>query len=177
LYVTDFSWISIYSYPSGNLKGLITGFDSTVGLCVDKAGNVYATNGIPAKIYEYAHGGTRRIRTLSVGKGILPVGCAIDPSTGNLAVTGFSQGADIFAGARGRPIFVKDKSYYEMQFCAYDTHGNLFVNGWRTQKHAAIAELKKGSATWSPIDLDTPVDGDAGIQWGAPKSRSVATTP
>lgn len=165
LYVTDSTWISVYSYPSGHLKGMLTGFDSTVGLCVDKSGNVYATNGIPAKIYVYAHGGKKRIRTLSVGKGILPVGCSIDPTTGNLAVTGFSQGADIFDGARGTPKFIKDKAYYEMQFCAYDDKGNLFVNGWGTQKRSAVAELQKGATEWDAIDLDTPTDGDAGLQW------------
>lgn len=43
--------------------------------------------------------------------------------------------------------------------------GNPFVNGWGTQKRSAVAELRKGATEWDAIDLDTPTDGDAGLQW------------
>src|SRR5581483_4000271 len=105
LYVTDFDHVTIYSYPRGKLKGTLTGFGSTVGACADKLGNVFLTNQIPNVVYEYAHGGTKRIATLKTD--VTPVGCAIDSSTGDLAVTGFSKGADIFKKATGKPTFYK----------------------------------------------------------------------
>jgi hypothetical protein len=166
LYVTSNNDVNVYSYPAGKTKGVLTGFNSPVGDCVDRSGNVFITNQMPAVIYEYKHGGTKRIATLKVDSDdVGPVGCAVDPSTGNLAVTGFSHGADIFKGARGTPTFYKDKNFYAMQFCAYDDKGNLFVSGNATMKRTAVAELSNGSAKFTELTLTTPVAHDAGIQW------------
>lgn len=166
LYVTGLDDVTVFSYPGGELKGILTGFDSPVGDCVDKAGNIFVTNQIPAKIYEYAHGGSKRIATLQVNKTeVEPVGCAIDPMTGNLATTGFSSGAEVFKGARGKPIFYKDKGFYDMEFCAYDDKGDLFVNGNMTMKRSALVELQKGTSTFTDITLDTPTNHVGGVQW------------
>jgi hypothetical protein len=167
LYETNQYWVNVFSYPAMKLEGQLKNFDSAVGDCVDKSGNVYVTNQLPPRLYEYAHGGTKRIATLAVPKlAVAPVGCSIDPTTGNLAVTGFSHGADVFEGARGKPKFYEDKGYYAMQFCAYDDKGNLFVNGAMTEKNRSqLVELAKGATKFVNITLEKPTNVYGGIQW------------
>jgi hypothetical protein len=134
LYVTNYSYVTVYTYPGLKPVGTLSGFYSSVGECVDSKGDVFVTNDRPTAIYEYAHGGTKRIATLKTDVG--PVGCSVDPTTGNLAVSGFSgvppgPGVDIFKGARGKPSFYRDSSYRYTQFCGYDDKGisSLTVRG------------------------------------------------
>jgi hypothetical protein len=166
LYITGIDRVNVFSYPGGKPKGVLTGFDSPVGDCVDKTGNIFVTNQIPPRIYEFAHGGSKRIAVLDVVKTeVNPVGCAIDPVTGNLAVTGFSSGAEVFKKARGKPVFYSDKGFYDMEFCAYDDKGNLFVNGNVTMKRSALVELVKGDTKFTNIALDIPTNHTGGVQW------------
>lgn len=78
-----------FSYPQGELVGEVTvPSDYPGGLCSDSVGDVFVTTFGPysqSYVYEYAHGGTEPIATL-VDPGDSN-GCAIDPKTGNLAVT------------------------------------------------------------------------------------------
>src|ERR1700677_4622126 len=62
LYVTNYSYISVYSYPQDKLVGILNGFRSSVGECVDSKGDVVITNSAKSgRIPEYAHGGTKPI--------------------------------------------------------------------------------------------------------------------
>ena len=67
LYLTDEGAddVYVYSWPRGELKGTLTGFDAPNGECVDKAGDVFVANEDESQILEYAHGGTSPIETLS----------------------------------------------------------------------------------------------------------------
>ena len=110
LYVTRESVVAVYSYPRGTLEGLLTRFSYSLGDCVDKNGKIYITDYTENTIAEYAHGGTQPIKTLSVpGSG--PVACAVDPASGDLAVTSAgnsSGGANlaVYSKAKGtrKPI-------------------------------------------------------------------------
>jgi hypothetical protein len=113
LYVSDsFPYgsndVYVYSYPKGKLKGTLTGFNEPSGQCVDKAGDVFIANFGASQILEYAHGGTSPIKTLS-DPDYYPLGCSVDPTTGNLAVTNrlstsFTAGdVAIYADASGTP--------------------------------------------------------------------------
>jgi hypothetical protein len=166
LYVTNLSWVNVFSYPEGKLKGILTKFNSAVGDCVDKSGDVFITNQMPPALYEYAHGGSKRIATLHVPKAAVePVGCSIDPTTGNLAVSGFSHGVEIFNNARGNPTFYRDKQFYGMDFCAYDDKGNLFINGFAKLQRDGIVELPKGAKNFAAISTATRPYPVSGIQW------------
>jgi DNA-binding beta-propeller fold protein YncE len=87
--------IDLYSYPQGILEGQITGLSGPGGDCSDKKGNVYVTDVEPSgnEIVEFAHGGTQALRTLSVPSGSNPYSCAVDPTTGDLAVTNYGNTA------------------------------------------------------------------------------------
>jgi hypothetical protein len=175
LYLSDGGgYVYVYSYPKGELVGTLTGLNLPQGECVDKAGDVFITNTNLSQILEYAHGGTEPIATLS-DPGEYPVGCAIDPTTGNLAVTNLSaygsgptNSVSIYKGATGRPQMFTDPDIYFMFFCGYDKKGNLFVDGqhFGGGGHGfQLAELRAGSSTFVNIAVPVVVDFPGAVQW------------
>jgi hypothetical protein len=162
-YISDRSTDKVYAYayPQGTLEGTLHGFHSPAGLCADKAGDIWVAEQGSAQIKEYAHGGTKAIAVLD-DPGQVPVSCAIDPSTGNLAVANYytrrkhnGHGSiAIFTDAKGKPTLYKGSLGLYGYFCGYDDKGNLFVDG---TSHASggflFQELAKGSAELRNITL------------------------
>jgi hypothetical protein len=99
--------------------------------------------------------------------------CAVDPVTGNLAVTntGFPTGGQetgsvaIYANASGSPKIYVDFDIWRPELCSYDNHGNLFINGYAkgSYAHSLLAELPAGSGTFSGITVDEAFGGN--VQW------------
>lgn len=175
LYVTESSYVGVFTYPQGQRVGALTGFNSAVGACVDGRGDVFITNHIykhtNTRIAEYTHGGIKPITELANDKRIGPLGCSVDPTTGDLAVSGGGSsrgvGVDIFRAARGKPLFVRIPQMVYSQFCGYDSRGDLFVNGTKDfpSRTAAFVELPKGSQKFVSIKLNAPYDPEGGVQW------------
>jgi hypothetical protein len=183
--ITDLLYVSnslgtggllVFSYPKGELVGEVAvPSEDPVGLCSDGAGNVFATTaGLVSQsyIYEYAHAGTKPIATLTdPGEAN---GCAIDPVTGNLAVTnvssvGGSMGSygdvAIFPHAEGKPSTYYDASITSYDYCAYDGKGNLYVDGHGAfTSTATIGELPSGSGVFSDITLTEDIE-PISMQW------------
>jgi hypothetical protein len=158
-----------YAYSTQKLVGTLTGFKTPYGLCVDKAANVWIVNDGASQIVEYAHGGTVPIATLS-DPGEYPEGCSVDPVTGNLAVTNFYSGkgggsVSIYAGAQGTPQLYSDPAIVNYRFCGYDAKGNLFVDGANGSSAFALAELPKGSGTFTNISIGQKIGWPGGVQW------------
>ncbi len=167
LYVSDNDrpgQLLAFSYPEGALVGDVTvPSEYPVGLCSDSAGNVFvptADSVSQSSIYEYAHGGTQPIATLTDPG--LANGCAIDRVTGNLAVTNYlSTGGSqtyygdvaIFAEAKGTPstYFDPEISFYD--YDTYDDDGNLYVDGETYTSTGTIGELPSGTSLFSNITL------------------------
>jgi hypothetical protein len=170
LYVANVSAVSILSFPQGkgnrSLKGIGGGSD-----CADKSGNVFITNRSPGLVYEYAQGGAKRVRTLQ--SDTAPLGCAVDPRTGNLAVAnggidGRGQSVRIFKGARGAGTTYTDSTIYSFAYCAYDDMGNLFVDGFRYPGGTGdfiFAELPKNAAKLTIVRLNVTLTNAGGVQW------------
>jgi hypothetical protein len=166
LYISNFynSAILVFTYPGGKNVGSISS-DEPQGECTSKTSNgnwwVVASGG--DEILEYAHGGTSPIATLSENVGE-PAACAIDPTTGNLAVSILGAGdVVIFAGAKGSGTTVPDglSSTYAL---AFDNHGDLFVAGITTAESYAFVELPKGGSSFESITLHPNIQsGD--FQW------------
>jgi hypothetical protein len=160
LYVADSgeNAVYVYSFPGGKLMGTLSGFDVPQGECVDGTGNVWITNQSASEIREYAHGGTKPIATLK-DPDEFPDSCAVDPKTGDLAVTnGFSSSGEgsigIYAGAKGSPTKHTDSSMREYSFVTYDDNGDLFVDGVRNAGgRFALAKLPKGGSKFVNIAL------------------------
>lgn len=90
-----------YSYPQGALKGWL--LDRRAGgLCSDRDGDVFVPEG--GQILEYNHGGTQPLAVLHNPLGGAPQFCAVDPSTGNLALSAGTPGKSgiaIYTNAQG----------------------------------------------------------------------------
>jgi hypothetical protein len=170
LYVADLNAgsVNVYSYPTGTLKGVLTGFSAPHYECVDKAGNVFVASSSAKNVLEYAHGGKTPIKTFKVTG--YPHGCAIDPTTGNLAIlqdppTSGPGQILIYAHAKGKPTQYTTPNVFRVYFLGYDANGNLFVDG--TDMHVAFefAELPAGSQTAIAVTLNQNIVLPGAIQW------------
>lgn len=172
LYVSDVDEVVVYSYPQGIFKGRLRRFLDATGVCVDKNGDVFVADNGYGRVYEYKHGGTKRIKTLYPGDA---VGCSVDPTTGNLAVTDLQStsrsgngNVAIFVNASGKPKYYTDPAFHEYFFCGYDDKGNLFVDGLPYGKgtgYTLFAELPKGGSTFKDFAVNAYVAGPGGVQW------------
>ena len=171
MYVADpaTGGVLVYSYkpPRYKFVGFLQGLSEPDGECVDKAQHIYIANSSPGgskAVFEFAHGGTDPIRIL--GAGGYPVACAVDPTTGNLAVLAFNGNSflDVFKKARGKPTVYTDDDIL-MFACAYDAKGNLFIGGQVVSGNLQLVELPNGSSIFRNITLNQSFSFLAGIQW------------
>ena len=171
LYVSDLHTddVNVYSYPGGTLEGKLTGFSDPWGLCVDRKGDVFVTDHNALTIVEYAHGGTTPLATL-IDTGEQPGGCDVDPLTGNLAVANVSTpystpgNVGIYKHARGARQTRKDPAISFYEYCGYDDHGNLFVDGQQNGTFA-FAELPRNQRVFTNISLDQSIGYGGSVQW------------
>jgi hypothetical protein len=156
--------VAIYSF-AGKEVGQLKGFDTGVlGLCSDSLGNVWVTYG--DSLLEYAHAGT--IPIAQVYTPSIPVSCAVDPTTGDLAVTEYNDaGGDnvaVFTYFYGTPQIYTDADIDFYDYCTYDDQGNLFVNGTKG-RHYPLAELPSGGSSLQTINVDEKIGKVGGLQW------------
>lgn len=163
--------ICVFSYPTGSLVGELSDANGPYGECVDASGDVFVANegfSQTPGIYEYQHGATTPVVELS-DPGYHPRGCAIDPTTGNLAVAAFSLSGNgavaIYAKARGIPTEYGDPKIKDMVFCTYDDKGDLFIDGSSDLDAPLLAELPSGANTFRIIKLPQNLAFLQSIQW------------
>jgi hypothetical protein len=166
LYISNYSNVLVFAYPQGKLVGTLKGFYSAVGECVDSKGDVFIANFKPVTVYEYAHGGTKRIGSFPTKKAGT-TGCAVNPVNGDLAITGLTSYVEIYRGAKGKPVILHDKQMFFGQFCTYDPSGDLFFAGYRRYPfdHYQLSELRGGTKTFINIKPDVRFEGEVSIQW------------
>jgi hypothetical protein len=114
------------------------------------------------EIFEYAHGGTIPIAALR-DPASEPRSCAVDPNTGNLAVTTAEEIA-VFTHGRGKPKLYSDNQFLRFSFCAYDDKSNLFVDG-SSRSSIEFAELPAGGHKLREITLNESFKAPGGVQW------------
>ena len=171
--------VYMYTLPRLKLKGTVTGFDFPQGECNDSAGHVWVVSqGTSPKITKLSHTGKILGTPLADPTGY-PAACAIDPTTGNLAVTnigGFTSTAGdvlIYAGAKGTPTVVSNPSTYSYYYAGYDNSGNLFVDGTTQAGSFVLSECAAGcvGATMTTINISGGTIHFPGfVQWYAPGS-------
>lgn len=165
LYAGTVNDLFVFSYPQVKFISEISLPSGGGGqVCSDSSGDVFAP--VTNDTVEYAHGGTQPIATLKSPAGFSPYGCAVDPKTGNLAVTNFAVThgkAAIYQGAQGSARVYTDREFLEFLYCTYDDDGNLFLSGF-TSKGYSLAELPAGQAAFTNITVSAQVGG-YGIQW------------
>jgi hypothetical protein len=162
--VMDGSEVIVFSYPQGTYVETLTGFaDPPYFLCSDGNGDVFVpTTDLksPGYIYEFAHGGTQPIETLTDPGPGWAQSCSVDPTTGNLAVAN-GEDVAIYAHGQGTPT-VYEASDVGAWDLAYDDSGDLFVDG--KAYGYRIAELPAGGTSFSDIAL-SKATGTLHLQW------------
>jgi hypothetical protein len=167
------SVISILSLRKHTEVTRITGYRLVGGVCSDQSGNVWVTNRRENRWYvdEFPHGGTKPTEELEAPRVTL-ASCAVDPSTGDLAVMctsiDGSWEALLWRGARKE----KPAKYHVPlvpSYAAYDDKGNLFITGPAgysiSEFFFALGELAKGSGSVKRITLDKPTGLWGAVQW------------
>jgi hypothetical protein len=139
--------VYVYTYPQGKLQGTLTGFNAPGGECVNKAGDVFITNGRGDSVDEYAH-------AAKVPKASLPApgqtwSCSVDPKTGNLAVLFLSP-------SQGEGVAT---------YCGFDNAGNLFLDGGTDYERVSFWEIPKGSNNFNEVSIAGEFYSGGQIQW------------
>ncbi|HEY1654252.1 MAG TPA: hypothetical protein VGF86_03975 [Candidatus Tumulicola sp.] len=166
--------VSVYDYQDGNAKFAfrLTGFAGPAAECVAADGSVFVINVQNSKIYEYAHGGTGRVATVTDRFGS-PQGCAVDPASGNLAVTNAS-GLDgspgnvvVYPHGLGKPkqYFISDID--SAAYCVYADDGSLYVDGFsRFYFSGRLDILSPGSKSFKTVTINgARILGPGAMQW------------
>jgi hypothetical protein len=161
--------VYVFTYPRGKLVQTLNacglGFGPAFGLCTDRTGDVFMAMGEGFSIFKFAHGGTEPVAQLE-NSSLLPVGCSVDPKTGDLGVASAEGNVAIFKNASGTPQIYSLANVSEFFFCTFDDHGNLFADGAHNDHTFALAELPKGSSALREITVSGNV-GEPGfaLQW------------
>ena len=160
--------VYVFAYPHGKL---VTSFNACAfglgpgyGLCTDRSGNVFMAMGQGFSILEFAHGATQPSAQLDNGSH-QPLGCSIDPKSGNLAAAGGKGYVSIFSNATGTPQIYSLPGIYAFYYCTFDGRGNLFVAGQHYDGSVALAELPRGRSTLREIMVSGNVAAGFAIQW------------
>jgi hypothetical protein len=126
LYVSDWGTedVFVYDYKTGALVGTLTNLESPYGQCVDKKGDVWIVSRSGGYVVKYAHGGSEPLKKVTTDQ--QPIGCSVDPTTGNLAVAS-SSSIDVFAHDRSAPHVYQSEFCYPFWAPGYDKAGNLYV--------------------------------------------------
>jgi hypothetical protein len=167
LYVSEDEDVHVYDYATDKQVAELDYFTHAAGSCTDAKGDVFVTNDGAADVLEFAHGKSAPIKTL-IDPSPYAIDCAVDPSTGNLAVVNqygeieYAPGdVAIYSGARGNPKTYKVTGFSTYVSCTYDAKGDLLVSDVESSG-VKFAMLSHGSSKFEAITL--PHSG----QWAGP---------
>ena len=171
LYLSDVESndVAVYSYPKGRLVGTLTGFGKPRAECADSQGNVWISDVDAGAILEFAHGATEPKAALSTPGS--PGGCSVSPRNGDLAVAGGLNGTVVGVFRHSNHSRWRDASLYAVAtmsngyFCAYDSQGNLFVDGVDGSGKFALAELPHKGTALQSMTVNQAIQKPGGIAW------------
>ena len=190
LYVSNYGSSSVteYTYLNGGgllFVGSLTGFKTPAGMCTDGAGNVWITDDTARNTFEYAHGGSKPIFSIHQSTGY-PYDCAVDPVTGNLAVTSrhpngkyqsFGNVVIYPKGSRDGRVYSRSGGFKDVFFLAYDNKGNLYLDAtpclqsgcYYSGGPPGLYELANGASEFSPLTFNgATLNEPTAINWVNP---------
>jgi hypothetical protein len=178
LYVSDdgLGAVLVYAYTPHAIRfvGEILQPTQPGPICVDKQQNVWILGSYNSESYqatEYAHGGTSPIDLINDPAGFT-TGCAVDPSTGNLAISsrpavnGELPTIAVYVPGSHKPALHPDKAVpFLSDCCAYDPHGNLYGYSGEANGDTTLFELPAKSRKFRTVALNRDIDDYYGLQW------------
>jgi hypothetical protein len=201
-YLTDAgsNTLYIYKYTFGYVTAfyaaITAGMNEPQGACAGKSqapgtvgkSIVWVTNTLSSQIYGFTRGPgglpktspTYIVNVLHPNPGYFPVGCSLDPVTGNLAVTniedvnGGNGNVAIFAPSDqavmngGPSANVNAPNIFRYYFLGYDRSGNLWVDGLdSTLTTFEFAKCPPGCGVAKVATLNKHISSPGQIQWDA----------
>jgi hypothetical protein len=174
IYGAAYGSVNIFTYL-GQQVGSLTGFQDASGICSDHSGDIYVLDSQRELIYEYLPGGSLPVDVLD-DRPQTPSGCAVDPTTGNLAVANLQvQGRTATPnvliyppGSYQAPTAYTAPNIVSYWFCAYDPAGNLYVDGTGDSQELELAVLRPGSSGFVAVPLsgvNNHHHKPAAVQW------------
>jgi hypothetical protein len=153
LYISDAGTfdVYVYSFPALRLMGKLTGFNRPQGECSDKSGDVWVTNVQSGQILKFRHGESTPVSTITDQFG--PVGCAIDPTSGNLAVTNLNSLVLIYKKAAGTPAIYSNPNQHYNYFDGFNRNGDLYVSGETSAYSFSLSVLARGKSMMSTVSV------------------------
>jgi hypothetical protein len=177
LFVSDSGTEDVYMYslPAMKLKGTLTGFSEPQGMCSDTKGNVYVDNTGTDQVIELSREGTV-LNTYTDPDGY-PVGCAVDPATGNLAVAdifGFYGAGQVlvFTSPTATPKVLSNPAQYFYYFIAYGPGSSIWVTGRNSYGTYMVSGCGASSCSTIPLSGGT-IYFPGSVQWDGARSQWV----
>lgn len=165
---TMYNSVRMFRLPDMKLLGTLT-VPEPMGMCSDDQGNVYIVRGQPAEVAEYSHTGVLKNSYKDPYGG--PLGCAVNPRNGDLAVTNNKIGSYNYGGSvliysspSSRPKFRRNPAQMSYSFAGYDSAGHLWVDGFSFSGAFIVSDCS--SAPCKTVNITGGVIYFAGaVQW------------
>jgi hypothetical protein len=162
-YISNFygTYATEFDYPKSESQiGQIANVGG--GICT-KGARTFWVVASADEIKEFKANGKTPIATRTVTAGE-PGGCAVDATTGDLAVTILTNGDVVIFKPGSMSGTTLSSGLIEAFAAGYDAHGDLFADGFNSSEAVQLVELPKGSSTFENVSVHggSP-DGD--IQW------------
>ena len=184
LFISDINTDDVYIFtmPAMKLQGTLTGFDGPQGMCSDRSGNIWVNNTKSAVIQQYSRNG-KLLKTID-DSGYYPIGCAVNKKNGDLAVTNIrttsGEPGNVTVYSNGSdPQTLANPDQTEYYFPAYDTKGNLYVNGRGGSSNGImISECRSGSTSCSTLTVSgVTLNVPGGLNWNKATGDLVVDDP
>jgi hypothetical protein len=184
LFISDIDTNDVYIFtmPAMKLQGTLTGFDGPQGMCSDRTGNIWVNNTNSAEIQQYSRNG-KLLKTID-DSGYYPIGCDVNKKNGDLAVTNIrttsgEPGNVTVYSSDSDPQTLANPDQTEYYFPAYDTKGNLYVNGRGGSSNAImISECPSGSSSCSTLTVSgVTLNVPGGLNWNKVAGKLVVDDP
>lgn len=170
VYVGTGTTVDAYTFPNIGKSPVSSINISASALCADPKGYLWAAVENPPEILKYRHGRTKQVK--KIVKGLQePIGCSVDPQSGDLAVVNGATSSKptllaIYHNGKGAPSLYYDSKFADFDYCSYDSSGNLVIQGIESgsKGFTLYTELAEGSKTLQDVNLIVS-EPPRGIQW------------
>jgi hypothetical protein len=170
--VSDSGTNDVYAFSTkGKLVAKITGFSEPEGMAATKAGSFYVANTVASNVLLYENDYKTKIATLS-DPSEYPIDVSYEATTGivgvaNVSMSGGTGSVSFYAKGKTTPcVTVGNPAWESVYFDAFDSRGDLFVDGVGTSGKALVGEVVGGcqAKTIATLNVGSAILDPGGIQ-------------